>query len=114
MTRRNNQMVEEDGRYFAPAEVLCGKQPAVPGDNPQGSVDEDRDVEAEGAYAARELTDLLGAVRPRICRIGPQRLDPPPDDREGRAGIGRAFSDVVSHDRDMLSESIVIVNIIIV
>ena len=79
-------MVEEDRRHLAPTELLCREQPAVPGDDPQRSIDEDRNIEAEGTYAPDQLADLLGAMRPGIRRVRAQYFDPPPDDREGRAG----------------------------
>src|SRR5438132_14131186 len=106
-------MGEEDRWYLAPPELLGGQQPAMPGDDPQCRIDEDRHVEAKGLDAARQLADLLGAVRAGICRMRPQHLDTPPDNRQGRPGTCFGFSDVMGHDRAMLADIPNIVNEII-
>src|SRR5207249_3813105 len=84
--------------------------PAVPRDDPQCRIDENRDAEAKGADAAGQLANLFGAVRAGICRVGPQDLDPPPDNRQRRAGTRFGFPDVMGHDRGMLSDKPIVVN----
>ena len=107
-------MGEEDRWYLAPPELLGGQQPAMPGDDPQCRIDEDRHVEAKGADAAGQLADLLWAVRAGTCRVGSQHLDTPPYNRQGRAETRFGFPEVMGHDRGMLSDKVIIVNIGIV
>jgi glycosyl transferase family 9 (putative heptosyltransferase) len=56
------EMVEEDRRHLAPAKLPCRQDLAVPGDNPQRPVDEDRDIEAE--------TPMLGRICCGLCERG--------------------------------------------
>src|SRR5260370_41016470 len=106
-------MVEEDGRHLAPTELVARQEPAVPGDDLQPAVNEARDVEAESADAPCQLPDLLGAVRPGICGIGSQRVDPQPDHRQVRAGFGCGSVAPGCHRRGMLSEGAIVVNMAI-
>jgi hypothetical protein len=53
------QMFEADGRDLAAAEEPASQQPAMPGDDPELGINEDRHVEAEGGDAVGDLADLL-------------------------------------------------------
>jgi ParB-like nuclease domain len=78
------QIVETDGRDFAPPQQLTGHQTAMAGDYFEIGVDQHRHIETEALYAARNLADLTRAMRARVVGVEFERgnrsideLDPP-------------------------------------
>ena len=63
------QVIEAQRRHLGPAELFCGEQPAMAGDDIPAAINEDRDIEAEGLNAAGDFPDLLLRMTPRVCWI---------------------------------------------
>ena len=65
-------MLKTDGRHLSDAQKLASLKPPMAGDDLRFSIDENRNIKAEGFDAAGDLLDLLLAVQPRVSWIGPK------------------------------------------
>ena len=86
------QVVERNRRRLLEAEALCGEQAAVAGENHALAVDQDRRVEAERRNALGDAGDLRGRMGAGVARVGGQRRERTPDDRDRPGGAARAPS----------------------
>jgi hypothetical protein len=76
------QMIKAEGRHFGNAALTAGEQPAVPGDDVEIGIDQNRHNEAKTLYTFSNLPDLLLAVPAWVAWIGLQSLDLSSDDRQ--------------------------------
>jgi hypothetical protein len=76
------QVIEAQCRHLAPSEFAASEQPAIPSDHVIFTIDQDRNIEAEGRDAAGDLPGLLFAMQARVGRIQLQRFYPAIDDRQ--------------------------------
>jgi hypothetical protein len=76
------EMLEPNGRNFAPSQALACQQAAMPSDHIQIAVNQERDVEPKALGALGDLTNLLGGVLARVLRVRLQSLNGDVVDRE--------------------------------
>ena len=63
------QVVEAEGGHLGEAKHATGRQPTVPGNHIELSIDQDRNIKAECLDAIGELTNLVFAVLTGVSRI---------------------------------------------
>ena len=86
------QMIKAEGRHFGNAALTAGEQPAVPGDDVEIGIDQNRHNEAKTLYTFSNLPDLLLAVPAWVAWIGLQSLDLSSDDRQIKRRFRFIFS----------------------
>src|SRR6266404_5345866 len=77
-------MRELDARHGVHTELARRQYPTVPGQDAVVAVAQDRIGETELPDAPGDLRDLRLRVRPRVARVGDQRVDRPIFDRQFR------------------------------
>ena len=67
---RRSEVIEAEGRHLGNAEFAAGEPTAVTRNYVAVTIDQDRDIEAEGLDAFGDLPDLLRAVTPSVGWVG--------------------------------------------
>src|SRR5215469_8927480 len=112
MRLRRAQLVEQNCRHLAPAELARSKQPAVPGYDLGLGANQNRDIQSEGSNAFGELSDPVASVRMGVFWVALQLIDTPPDHCQGRSWNWRGFVDAGFHNPMLLTQIPIIVNLI--